>query len=224
MLITRRAALATTGAMLFTPMISRAASAGSRSFSIIRDGDDMGFQRNKVTLVGDTIAHEVEVEIKVKVLGITVYRYELDYVEEWKAGQLQSLDAKCNDDGEAHFAKAKRAGDVIEINGSGYNGTTGVDAATTSYWAYPFVSRSTWISTQTGDPMKMTAKPAGSETIETQNGPVTAQKYSCAGGYIVDVFYIDQEWVGVKFDAGGEIAAYLADNTGPQFMPVWNAA
>ena len=224
MSLTRRAALVGLAGSLAVPHLSRAAETGQRSFRVFRGDDDIGYQTNKVTRVGDTVTHEVEAELKVKILGITAYRYELAYTEEWKGGFLTRLDSVCNDDGTDEFAKVRRAGGKLEIDGSGHQGAIEGTAATTSYWAYPFLQRSTWISTQTGAPLTMTASQRGAEAIRTGAGSAEAEKWSMTGGYEVDLYFQNQEWVAVGFAAGDERAWYVPDDVAPAFMPVWNAS
>lgn len=224
MFLTRRAALVGISGVIAAPYIVRAAASGERKFQVIRDGDDMGYQINKVSRSGDTIRHQCDVELKVKVLGVTLYRYELNYVEEWKAGKLISLNSTCNDDGDDHFARVKRVGDMLEIDGSEHQGAIPGDAVTTSYWAYPFIQATTWISTQTGAPLTMNATKRGSETIPTASGQIEAEKWSVTGGYDADIYYRGKEWVAIGFLAGDERAIYVPDGVDPTFMPVWDAA
>lgn len=223
MLLSRRSTLIGIGAALAAPTVLRAAESGGRRFTVLRDGDDIGHQTNRVTRRGDVIVHECEARLKVKVLGITAYRYELDYVEEWRGGDLQSMTSKCYDDGDDDFVEVKRGGGGLEINGSGYQGPCPLGVATSSYWSYDFMQRPVWISTQTGALLNMTAANAGSAEVPGPNGPLGAEKWSLTGGYDASVFYRDRDWVSIAFDAGGEEAVYVPDSVNAQFMPVWEA-
>ena len=223
MLLSRRSTLIGLGAALSAPHILRAAESGARRFTVLRDGDDIGFQTNRVTRRGDVIVHECQARLKVKVLGITAYRYELDYVEEWRGGELLTLSSKCNDDGDDDFVEVRRGGDGLEVNGSGYQGPCPLGVATSSYWSYDFTKRSVWISTQTGALLNMTITRAGPAETPGPAGPIAAERWSLSGGYEADVFYKDRDWVAIGFDAGGEEAVYVPDSAGAQFMPVWNA-
>ena len=223
MLLSRRSALVGLGAALSVPSILRAAESGGRKFTVLRDGDDIGFQTNKVTRRGDVIVHECQARLKVKVLGITAYRYELDYVEEWQGGQLKSMTSKCNDDGDDDFVEVKRSGDGLEINGSGYQGPCPQGVATSSYWSHDFMQRPVWISTQTGALLNMKTAKSGAAEITGPSGPISAERWVLSGGYDANVFYKDRDWVAISFDAGGEEAIYVPDSDTAQFMPVWNA-
>jgi hypothetical protein len=211
------------GGALAAPRLARAADEGVRSFRVLRGDDEIGWQTNRVARIGDTVTHEVEVRLKIKVFGITAYRYELDFAEEWKAGALRRLTSRGDNDGEPTFAEARRKGDVIEIEGSGHQGAAPWTAATTSYWAYPFLQKRTWISTQSGEPLQMAASRDREMLIPTQHVPTKAEKWRLTGGYEADIFYKDRDWVAISFDAGGETAVYLPDHVDPVFMPAWNA-
>lgn len=223
MLLSRRSTLIGLGAALSAPSVLRAAESGARKFTVLRDGDDIGFQTNKVTRRGDVIVHECQARLKVKVLGITAYRYELDYVEEWRGGELVSMSSKCNDDGDDDYAEVTRGGDGLEINGSGYQGPCPLGVATSSYWSYDFMKRPVWISTQTGALLNMVATNKGAAETSGPSGPISAERWDLAGGYEASVFYQNRDWVAISFDAGGEEAVYVPDSDNAQFMPVWNA-
>lgn len=223
MTLSRRSALLGMGAMLSAPSVLRAAETGGRRFAILRDGDDIGFQTNKVTRRGDVIVHECQARLKIKVLGITAYRYELDYVEEWQGGDLKSMTSKCYDDGDDDFVEIKRGGDGLEVNGSAYQGPCPLGVATTSYWSYAFLKRPIWISTQSGALLNMSAAKSGAVEIAGPGGTISAERWTVSGGYDANIYYKDRDWVGISFDAGGEEAIYVPDSDNAQFMPVWNA-
>lgn len=221
MLFSRRSALIGLGATVCAPSILRAADAGGRRFTILRDGDDIGYQTNKVTRRGDVIVHECQARLKIKVLGITAYRYELDFVEEWQGGDLKMLMSKCYDDGDDDFVEVKRGGGRLEVEGSAYQGPCPLGVATTSYWSHDFLKRPVWISTQSGALLNMSATSAGAVDIAGAGGRISAERWALSGGYDANVFYKDRDWVGISFDAGGEEAIYVPDSANAQFMPVW---
>ena len=223
MLLSRRSTVLGLGAALTAPSILRAAETGGRKFTILRDGDDIGFQTNKVTRRGDVVVHECQARLKIKVLGITAYRYELDFVEEWQGGNLKSMSSKCYDDGDDDFVEIKRGGDGLEINGSGYQGQCPLGVATSSYWSYDFMKRPVWISTQTGALLNMATTNAGVSDFTGPTGVTSAERWTLTGGYDANVFYKDRDWVAISFDAGGEEAIYIPDGVDAQFMPIWNA-
>lgn len=209
--------------VLGVPSILRASTSGARTFRIIRDGTDIGHHIVSLSRVGDEIQAAIEIEIKVKVFGITAYRYEMANRETWRAGRLVGLDSKVNDDGDAAFARAKADGDRLVVDGSKYQGAAPADAATTSYWSYDFLTRPVWLSTQTGALQAVTVTKSGAGSVSSASGQVKTEKWEVRGDFEVDLEYANREWAALAFDAGGEVASYVTDGVGPSLQLVWKA-
>ena len=84
-----------------------AAAKASRRFTVLRDGEPMGEHVLDAVQAGDGFEIAIDISLKVKVLGITAYRYEMTNREIWKGGRLVSLNSKVNDDGTEDFATAQ---------------------------------------------------------------------------------------------------------------------
>lgn len=225
--LSRRALLvggAAAMAPLATPTILRAAESGRRSFTIIREGDDIGSHVVDIRRSGDEISAAIDIEIQVKLLGITAYRYEMTARETWKAGMLVSLESEVNDDGDPDHARAKAVGGVIEIDGSDHQGTVPGDSVPTSYWSHEFLNRGIWINSQTGVPIAVTAAEAGPGDAPGPNGRIETRTWTVKGDNLdIVLHFIDRDWVSIEFDANDEPATYRPTSTAPVFMPVWNA-
>lgn len=210
--------------LLSAPTVLRAANSAERSFRIIRDGTDIGFHKVSLSRSGDEIQAAIDIEIKVKVFGITAYRYEMTNRETWRAGRLVGLNSVVNDDGENAFSRAKMDGDRLLIDGSSYQGEAPANAATTSYWSHDFLKRDTWISTQTGALLKVTRMKTGAGAVRLADAWQPTDRWAIRGDFDVTLHYVAGEWAGVDFDAGGEVASYAPDAVGPNLQPVWNAS
>lgn len=211
-MLNRRLFLGGASAALACP--AAAAQKASRTFRIIRDGDDIGSHVLDAVLGPSGFEIDIEIRIAVKILGITAYRYEMDNREVWQGGQIVSVNSVVNDDGTKDFAKANRNGTSLALEGSRFTGTAPVIAATTSYYTTDFLTRQPWISTQTGAPLDVGITPEGRERWWQTSGEIeTKLGYDTSG-----------EWVGCEFDAGGEAAYYdIADSTG-SISGLWGAA
>ena len=158
----RRTVLAGLGAAVIVPAVpALAAGKASRSFDIFRDGDNIGTHQMDAVLGANGFEIDIEIKIAVKVVGITAYRYELSNREVWKAGSIVAVDSTVNDDGDKDFAKVRRAGDALQIEGSRYTGEAPLESVTTSYFATPFLKRRPWVSTQSGAPLKVSVNADG---------------------------------------------------------------
>lgn len=188
---------------LYSPAL--ASSSASRTFNVLRDGDMIGQHVLDAVRAGDSFEINITIRLAVKILGITAYRYEMDNREVWQAGKIVSVDTKVNDDGTEDFAKIRRDGDSLMIEGSRFKGPISSEAVTTTYYTTKFIDRRPWISTQSGAPLDIAIKPEGRSNWWQVTGELeTRLGYDGRG-----------EWTACEFDAGGEPGLYeVAQDTG----------
>ncbi len=232
LMITRRAALVGVA----TPFVLAAIPANRaiavtpirqarRDFRILRDGDDIGRHTMIARRDGSRLTVEIDIAIAVKILGITAYRYELKNREVWEDGRIHSIDSRVNDDGDNGFCRVRREADILMVEGSGYSGPAPVDAATTSYWTADFLTRGVWISTQSGQPLTVSATDQGAETIATGAGDVQAQRWRISGDLELELWYdAAGDWTANAFDAGGETGRYRLEAGSQGFNALWAAS
>lgn len=212
--LSRRAACSGLLALAASPSFA-ATGGGRRTFDVYRGDSPIGSHVLSVRQQGDRVLANTDVNIAVKVLGFTAYRYTLSYAEEYDlSGNLLSLKGTCNDDGDPDFVNVTRQGDTLMIEGSGYNGSAPGSAYPTSYWMKPAINNSPWISTQSGELLNVSVSPM--QVAEAPSG-ATSLRAADGAGFNIDLFLDAQgEWIGSAFDAKGERATYrLTDNTGP---------
>jgi len=191
----------------------RADGAMRREFRILRGGDDIGSHTLEALRVDDRFEIDIDIDIRVTVLGFTAYRYLLRNREVWQGKTLAALDATTDDDGEANRVQIRREGEVLRIDGTGYQGTAPLETATTSYYATPFLERRPWVSTQSGKPLEIDVAETGARRFQVSGEIGTLLIYDEAG-----------EWVGCEFDAGGEPARYEMTAYGGEIGALWAAA
>jgi hypothetical protein len=223
MLLGRRAFLAATAAAGLAAGLPALASVGERRFALYRGDNPIGAQTITVRRDGGSVTVNVDVDIAVRILGITAYRYTLRSEELWENGALASLDSRTNDNGTPHFARATRDGDALVVEGSEFTGRVTGRPATTTYWSPAFLERSVWISTQDGRPFRVDTAQAGTARYPTAAGEVTATRWRVGGELPgLDLFYdAAGEWVGSEFDAQGETARFVMEARGAPLSPLW---
>ncbi len=209
---------------LAAPNLLRAAERAERRFLILRGDDEIGYQTTRVARVGDEVTVEVEANIVVKMLGIAVYRYEQEARTTWRNGRMDTLVARTNDDGEDVTARIARSASGLMAEGSDYSGPVPDEVGDTTYWNARFLSRSSWVSTQTGRPLSVRCVEAGTERVALPSGAVECSKWQVAGDIDLTLYYDAQgEWRASAFDAKGETARFVAmDDTG-RLGPLWAA-
>jgi hypothetical protein len=222
MRLTRRGALL--GGAAFTlsaPSLLRAAESAERRFQVFRGGDEIGAQTTRVRAEGGRAEVEIEVDLAVKILGITAYRYALRSRETWENGLLISLEGETDDDGDVTVAKVRRTDGGLVSEGS-WEGEIPGDAATTTYWTKAFLDRGVWISTQTGKPLDVSVSRDGEERIEGLSGEVLCQRWQVSGDLPLTLYYDERgEWMGSAFDASGERAQFRAARETGRLAPLW---
>jgi hypothetical protein len=213
--------------LLCTPLLSTYAHARSarRTFSVVWKGDPIGTQSLSVTRSGSALDVAVDIDIAVKVLGVTAYSYKMQNRERWEGDTLISMSASTRDGGKKSFAKANRKSGKLMVNGSGFSGEVPGDAVTTTYWSPAFLKRGDWISSQTGKLLKVKSSAAGKETLKLKGGAINASRYRVrgSGGFAVDLFYAGGEFAGTSFDARGEPGMVVADRLSPKLSALWSA-
>jgi hypothetical protein len=227
MRLTRRDAMfgGIAAATLAVLPVSTLAATGTRRLELYRGSSRIGEKQVSVRRDGDTVTVTTDIAIAVRILGLTAYRYALESREVWANGRLMQLDARTNDDGTEHFARAERSGDGLAIEGSEYSGTVAGNPATTTYWSPAFLERPVWISTQDGRPWQVRAEAVGTEPFPTASGSVQATRWRVGGGLALDLFYDGAgEWVGTEFDARGETARFVLASRGAALRPLWGNA
>ena len=197
---------------LYTPAL--AAGSASRTFTVLRAGDAIGEHSLEAVQSGDGFEIAIDINLKVKVLGITAYRYEMTNREVWKGGRLVSLNSKVNDDGTKDFATATQAGGKLDVKGSRFTGMVAGDAVTTTYYTTKFIQRQPWISTQSGAPLDIAIKAEG-----------RANWWQVTGELETRLGYDDRgEWVNCEFDAGGEPGVYEVASQKGTIAALWASA
>lgn len=223
---TRRSALGACAAPALLAAIPALADAGAarRAFRIIRDGEDIGGHSLAARRDGRRLTVEIDIEIAIQILGVTVYRYELTNREVWRDGRILSIDSTVNDDGESGFCRVRRKDDGLRIEGSAYSGPAPADAATTSYWSADFLTRGVWISTQSGEPLSVSAADQGIEVIESAAGPISCRRWAITGDLDLQLWYdAAGDWAANAFNAGGEIGRYRLEAGGDSLNTLWMA-
>lgn len=169
-----------------------------------------------------TVANQTN--LVAKLLGIPVYRYQLTSSEVWANGAIQSITASGSDNGKKHFVNAKRTAAGLQVEGSRFTGVVPGKATSSTFFVSDMLGRKTWVSTQTGKPITVTATKRGPTTIQLASGKVPCTHYHFSGGlkYPVDAYFADNgDLLGYMFTIKGQRATIIADSASPEFKPIW---
>ena len=155
---------------------------------------------------------DIDIDIAVKFLGFTAYRYTLTNREVWTGGRIESVDSEANDDGSRGHAHIRGSAEALEVDGSEFSGTAPRSAATTSYYTPAFLDRRPWISTQSG------------KLLDIRTERRQGSRWLVRGDLETALVYENGEWVSSEFTARGARVTYQTTESTGQIAPLWEQA
>jgi uncharacterized protein DUF6134 len=164
---------------------------GTITYDVWREGSKIGthsvdFRRN-----GDKLTVHTRIRIEVKLLLVTVYRFEHDAEEDWVDGKLIRFAAKTDDNGTDRDVLLERTGG--ELRGH-YNKEQAVlpgNLIPGSLWNPATVDQTQLIEPVKGRAKTVAVIDRGMEKIDLPAGPIRAHHYSITGDLRREVWYGD---------------------------------
>ena len=219
MSISRRNLLIAGGAYLYAPRLLADPTKSllstppgkSLGFNVMRKGDKIG--EHLLTFDGqdDNLKVQVNVELKVGLGPIVLFRYKHHASEVWANGQLAALDTETNDDGTHHKATGRWSPEGFKVEGSKTKPYIAPsDALPATHWNRKQLD-GPWINTQDGRLLRPKITPMGEDKIPVASGgEIDAQHFSLTGDAILETYYdATANWVGLNFKAGdGSLILY----------------
>lgn len=111
------------------PMVERL------EFRILRNGDKVGEQIMQFHREGDKLIVDIDTDIAINALFVTLYRFQQESQETWQNGQFQSYRALTNDDGKRRDVAIQRAEDgALHVVYNGESSRYVAEAVPGSLW------------------------------------------------------------------------------------------
>ncbi len=185
----------------------------SLSFTAVRNGQTIGhhsltFQKNGAQLTVSTA-----IDLAVKFMGVTAYRYTHRAQEVWTGDTFQGLTAQTDDDGKKHAIQIRRDGAalIIERNAEAVRTTLPPQLLPSTHWNVRQVRQSALVNTQTGTEARVQVSVLGRETIRTASSSIDATRYRYTGDLVMDQWFDDAgRWVKTSFTASdGSTVEYV---------------
>ena len=186
------------------------AGGASWSFRVLLDGKAIGQHRFSATdgAVERTLVSEAD--FSVRLLGITLYRYQHRAVERWRGDCLLALSADTDDNGERTHVSARARGDQFEVTAPVPQTERGC-VMSFAYWNPAMRAQQRLLNPQTGrvDSVRINAIGDGTLTVGKRTVSVSGWRISGAAQPI-DVWYSPQgEWLGLDtLVDGGRTLSY----------------
>jgi hypothetical protein len=184
-------------------------------FSALRDGSPFG--RHEVVVQKDGARFIVNININLRVgLGpLTLFRYDHQNREVWESGKLLSLETRTDDNGEKHWVKGQAIADGFRVESAHGQFVAPANIMTTSYWQENTVAQQQLIDTQTGQLLKVASTKAGYDSLDIDGKMIRATRYRVSGDLGLTLWYDEHgRWVKLAFPArGSEIEYQLLSDT-----------
>lgn len=182
--------LAAGGAFSWAAVPSGVVKGGERlRFLIWRKGDDIGRHDVRFHRDADKLVVEIEADIRVKLLLLTIYSFKQRAREEWRKGRLVRFTAQTVEDGRRYVVEGQATANGFRISGS--RGTYVADAGIipASYWHPGTANQSRLLDIKTGALLNVNIRDNGEEPIRTPAGIIRTQKYEVRGDVHITLWY-----------------------------------
>ena len=193
-------------ALLLASALAAQAADGTRSyaFKAFLDGKPIGEHTFTIATDGDTRRVASEADFRVKIIGITAYRYHHHAEERWAGDCLTSLSSKTDDDGKPESVRLAKQGDANEITTAA--GTTSEPGCLMSfaYWNPAMRAQKRLLNPQTGKVEAVRIERVADGHVAVGAREVEATDWRITGGESpIDVWISAQgEWIGLDSMVG----------------------
>ncbi len=185
------------------------ASPGRLEFEILRNGEPAGRHVVEVSGSGEAFRAASQVDIRIDVGPVTVFRYAQTCRESWTAGALATLDCSTLKGGRRTAVSARREGAGLVVTGAGGDARFAASAIPANWWLRPPASNDTMIDTETGRATPIRVTRMGRENFTLGGRTIQADRIRVQGTLTADLWYdTEGRWVGCAFTARGQRIEY----------------
>lgn len=192
--------------------VSPATAAANWSFRVLLDGRPIGEHRFSAAPSADGRERTLrsEATFAVRLLGVTLYRYQHRATESWRGDCLVSLAADTDDNGQRTRVTAAAQGDVFEVSAPAAQSARGC-VMSFAYWNPALRNQQRLLNAQTGRIEAVRIEPIGEAALELGARTVSAAGWRISGlAQPIDVWYSPQgDWLGLDTRVeGGRLLSY----------------
>jgi hypothetical protein len=172
------------------PLLPRAAAAepGELRFRIMREGSPIGLHRVIFAAADGTTSARTEVDIQVKLMGITVFRFQHRFTEVWAGGRLRSATSRRDRNGTVTEMVARAEAGGIQVQGPEGTLRLPAEAAPLSWWDVRRFDGRPLFANDTGKPVRLqfthAALPGGGVRWSVTGEEESEARYAADGSWI----------------------------------------
>lgn len=198
--LTRRGLIVVGASALAAPGAFAAAPANGRlAFAVFRGKDKVGEHLMRFSRSGPGLTVSTEVEMRVKLGPIPVFRYAHTATERWRDDRFASLATRTETNGKVEQVKAEATGAGVAIEGPGGRLTAPATAAPLTHWNSAALDGPLF-NPQLGKIMKVRTARAGRESVQLADGrSMPATRWTIRGEAEIDNWYDTAgAWAGLR--------------------------
>lgn len=193
----------------------------SHIFAVYRKGDLIGHHSLRFRQEDGKQHASTSLDLSVKALGVTLYRYNYRCYETWDGLSFLHLESETNDNGTKYAVKAHRSPEAMIVDRldplpavaspAGQDGlqrtptvrdTLPSAILPTTHWNREQVEQSALLNTQYGTLSKIKVTNAGREPVKTVTGTLSSTRYDYTGELRFSQWFDDRNrWVKATFAA-----------------------
>lgn len=186
-------------------------SAQTWDFSVLLDGDEIGYHRFELTESGDERRITSEAKFDVRFLFVNAFKYRHDNTEVWADGCLRTIESRTQSNRKRLAVKGARSGNAFVVDNGSEQSSLNECVMTFAYWDPDFLQQSRLLNSQSGEYLDVEVEALGKESIKVRGETVSATAYRLTAKKMeLTVWYsTDDEWLALESVAkGGRIIRY----------------
>ncbi len=173
---------------------------GEIIFDIYRNNQRVGAHTVTLKEDGDTLRVQSHSEISIRILGLPLYSFSYSSREVWQHGQLLSIEAETNDNGDKSTMRAQRHNGMLTVFGASRQTLAPGEIYPTTHWNSGVIGSTQILNTITAQINTISMQELGIEKVETGSGTRLARHFAYRGDLETDLWYdMKGHWVKMRF-------------------------
>lgn len=170
------------------------------NFEVFLGDSKVGYHKFRLEQDNDRQKLISEANFKVKLLFLTLYKYQHENFETWDGECLQYIESRTNANGKKFSVLGSQGPDTFEVQATGLRNEVPGCVKTFAYWNPDFLKESALMNPQTGEILPVIVEPPAMETFTVRGEEIEAQRYQLtAKGINLELWYSkDREWLGLE--------------------------
>lgn len=188
-----------------------ASDSRSWEFSVLLDGNEIGYHRFELARQGNLEEIRSEASFDVRFLFLTAFRYRHVNKETWYDGCLASIESSTRQNGRKEAVTGELVDDVFQVDTGKGNESLADCVMSFAYWNPDFLEQRRLLNPQTGEYLPVEVQALGRQLVSARGETVDATAYRLVARDVeLTVWYSDdEEWLGLESVAsGGRIIRY----------------